>query len=235
MASTSVIPTPRRKRGIDCTSETFYCGGIAFDCVAPPSKRIYRGDRRETYIKALQHLRQVFPDMDDETLRSVLDSCSDDVDAAIDKLTSLRIASSQVVIESPKQPQQPEEWVDALVDEMRESRDVPDARIRAARALGAFEQFILSRSNEKAEKLEKENTLLKRAVAIQAQRLQESRDDIAKLKREAEEQRIELKKAQLTNYSLSVHLRQSNFSHDIDNTKKFSDWGSSHHNNPDVF
>ena len=74
------------------------------------------------------------------------------------------------------QPKTPDEWVSAFVAEMAQSRDVGDAHERAARALASFEAFVVSRQaeTEKNTRLEKENAVLKRAVGIQNQRLQEA-------------------------------------------------------------
>ena len=51
--------------------------------------------------------------------------------------------------------------------------------------------------------------VLKRAVAIQAQRLKSQADDIDRLSKKAEDQADALKRAETTNYSLSCHLRHS--------------------------
>ena len=88
-----------------------------------------------------------------------------------------------------------------------------DALARAARALRAFEAFVIARSapkdDEKVGRLERENAVLKRAVAIQAQRLKSQADDIDRLSKKAEDQADALKRAETTNYSLSCHLRHS--------------------------
>ncbi|KAJ8605205.1 hypothetical protein CTAYLR_000430 [Chrysophaeum taylorii] len=197
--------------------------------------------------QALLRLRAHFPGMDDEALKNVLDSCAHDIDAAIEKLTSLRV--SQLAEEeeqakrhrrdspppksSPHSPQSPEDWVEAFVGEMQQSRDVADAKHRAARALTAFEAFVSARAADKVNRLDRENLVLKRAVAIQAQRLAEARDDkqrdahlISQLKKQADDQNEKLKQAQLSNYSLSVHLRRATDSHGFAGTGGF---------HPDVF
>mmetsp|Transcript_19403 Transcript_19403/g.61025 ORF Transcript_19403/g.61025 Transcript_19403/m.61025 type:complete len:234 (-) Transcript_19403:195-896(-) len=177
---------------------------------------------------ALFRLRGLFPGMDDETLKHVLDSCAHDIDAAIEKLTSLRVSQLEEEEEAEakrqrreaevrrSQPSTGDEWVSAFVGEMQQSRDVADAKVRAARVLSAFEALVTSRSAEKHAQLDKENAVLKRAVAIQAQRLAEARDEkqrdahlISQLRKQADDQTEKLKKAQLSNYSLSVHLRRA--------------------------
>lgn len=116
---------------------------------------------------------------------------------------------------------------------MERSVDVADAKARAARALSAFEAFIVNRTAEKQAQLDKENNVLKRAVAIQAQRLAEARDEkhrdqaiISQLRKQADDQNEKLKQAQLSNYSLSVHLRRATDSTTFSN-------GGVHH--PDVY
>lgn len=182
----------------------------------PSSKRI----NRSCVEFGITRLRSLFPDMDDEALKNVLDSCGHDVDAAIEKLTSLRLTPppQQEKAEPPQERtlESADDWVSALVTEMKESRDVTDAKSRAARVLSAFEQFVASRTAEKQSQLDKENNVLKRAVAIQAQRLAEAKDDkirdqntISQLRKNADDQNEKLKQAQLSNYSLSVHLRRA--------------------------
>lgn len=46
--------------------------------------------------------------------------------------------------QAQQQPQTSEEWVEALVATMSQAKDLPDARVRAAQALQAFEQAAVS-------------------------------------------------------------------------------------------
>lgn len=166
-----------------------------------------------------------------QALKNVLDSCAHDIDAAIQKLTSLRVSQLEEEeahakrqrrdappqpLQATQQPNSADEWVEALVSEMQQSRDVSDAKGRAARALTAFESFVVSRTNDKQAQLDKENSVLKRAVAIQAQRLAEAREEkqrdqllISQLRKQADDQKEKLRQAELANYSLSVHLRKA--------------------------
>lgn len=177
--------------------------------------------------------------MDDTTLSNVLDSCAHNIDLAVEQLSALHLASATEPsgVSSPPRPATPEqpviydesstngggpttrpEWIGAFVTEMSRSRDVGDAHERASRALAAFEAFIVSRcvTKDNSGKLERENGVLKRAVAIQAARLNEAADTVkkqaahvCKLEQLAREQCEKLKQAEHTNYSLSVHLRQA--------------------------
>mmetsp|Transcript_20971 Transcript_20971/g.72423 ORF Transcript_20971/g.72423 Transcript_20971/m.72423 type:complete len:186 (+) Transcript_20971:244-801(+) len=169
--------------------------------------------------------------MDDTTLTHVLDSCAHNIDLAVEQLNALQIASSAAAArQEPAQeppapsgtPRTPAEWISAFVTEMSRSRDVADAHDRAARALAAFEAFVVQRKSadspggDKVVKLERENAVLKRAVTIQAQRLQEARDasardgaEIARLAAVTAAQTEKIKQVELSNYSLSVHLRHA--------------------------
>ena len=181
--TTAICPTPSRKR--PQWSEALF-----------ESDALYSNKRQRS---GFGRLRSLFPEMDDEIIRGVLDGCHQDMDSAIEKLTSLRLQPT--VVETP------DDWVEAFVGEMSRSRDVADAKVRATRALAAFERFIEQRSAEKVGRLEKENALLKRAVSIQAQRLNEARDLTAAQHNDIVRLNDKLKSAELHNYSLSVHLR----------------------------
>ena len=220
MAAVCPTPTSSRKRSyydaddLDCSP---------FSCTPSSAKRLRNSN---DFDNALFKLRSLFPMVDDATVRHVLDACAHDVDAAIAQLSAMHLASTTVATEnepppppapeagSPTpQPQTPDDWVGAFVTEMSKSTDVEDARSRAARALRAFEAFVLARSapkdDDKVLRLERENAVLKRAVAIQAQRLKAQSDDIDRLAKKNEDQADKLKQAEHTNYSLSVHLRHS--------------------------
>lgn len=165
------------------------------------------GSHKRVKFGGLQRLRGLFPMMEDEVLRGVLESCGD-LDAAIEKLTSLRV--------SEERQKTADDWVTVFVSEMQQCRGVPEARTRAALALASFEKFVESRSADNTARLEKENIVLKRAVAIQAQRLQADKDLISSLRKINDDQTDKLKQAQLSNYSLSVHLQQATKENNLD-------------------
>ena len=116
-----------------------------------------------------------------------------------------------------------DQWVDVTVSEMAASADMPDARRRATKILHAFELFAKRRAEESASsevgalkktvaELARDNAVLKRAVTIQSQRMAEVQQkdaEIAELKRMVEASREEVRALEMTNYSLSVHLRQA--------------------------
>ncbi|PSC75400.1 S-isoprenylcysteine O-methyltransferase [Micractinium conductrix] len=82
------------------------------------------------------------------------------------------------------QPQSADQWVDLVVGEMSAAGDMADARRRASEVLQAFEQAAVThakaaqggepeRLRSQLAEAQRENALLKRAVAIQNSRMQE--------------------------------------------------------------
>ena len=80
-------------------------------------------------------------------------------------------------------------------------------------ALRAFESFVSARSSrqadQRADRLERENLVLKRAVAVQARRLEATDGEKAALERTVSAQAERLRRAERTNYALSVHLHRA--------------------------
>ena len=209
-----VAPSPqvsRRKRG--------FCADIS-PIAAPTTKR--------TRFDEVARLRGLFPMVDDQTIRTVFDACKGDVDSAVARLSALALASTAARTAPPSPPRaapepepvatidtarSPDDWVGAFVAEMARSSDIPDARQRAARALRAFESFVSARSSRQAEqradRLERENLVLKRAVAVQARRLEATDGEKAALERTVSAQAERLRRAERTNYALSVHLHRA--------------------------
>ena len=210
-----VAPSPQvsRKRG--------FCADIS-PIAAPTTKR--------TRFDGYARLRGLFPMVDDQTIRTVFDACKGDIDSAVARLSALALASTAArAPPSPPSPprapepepaaatietaRSPDDWVGAFVAEMARSSDIPDARQRAARALRAFEQFVSARSSrqadQRADRLERENLVLKRAVAVQARRLEATDGEKAALERTVSAQAERLRRAERTNYALSVHLHRA--------------------------
>mmetsp|Transcript_26955 Transcript_26955/g.82997 ORF Transcript_26955/g.82997 Transcript_26955/m.82997 type:complete len:221 (+) Transcript_26955:474-1136(+) len=177
-------------------------------------------------LDGLERLRALFPMLDDHTVRGVFDACANDVDAAIARLSALALASAKPPPPPAPVPDEsdgddaalgearsPDEWVGAFVSEMAKSADVGDARRRAARALRAFESFVASRTSqaadERVDRLERENAVLRKAVAIQSQRLGAAADENRRLSGEAGTARDALRRAERVNYGLSVQLKHA--------------------------
>ena len=106
---------------------------------------------------------------------------------------------------------------------MSASSDLSDARARAARLLSAFEAAVhggAGGAGGEADALRgaldaalRDNAILKRAVAIQNARQQEAaaaaEAQVAELRAALAAQGSQLAAAQLSAYSLSVHLREA--------------------------
>ncbi|BDA50624.1 hypothetical protein COCOBI_16-3000 [Coccomyxa sp. Obi] len=210
----------------------------------------------------LAALRGLFPDMEEKVLADILDTCGDNIDAAIKRLGQLHLtahcvadvpeataapanpepsqdskpgvdtaalpkADSHASVSPPPEnaegPQTPADWVEALVQQMAGAKDVDDARDRASRVLQAFEQAVLRQSarsqpdmtalRNHLNELSRDNHILKRAVAIQNTRMQEAcgaKDaEISSLRSALAQYEQKVRTLELSNYSLSMHLRQA--------------------------
>ncbi|EFN57660.1 hypothetical protein CHLNCDRAFT_142806 [Chlorella variabilis] len=140
-------------------------------------------------------------------------------------------------------PKSAEEWVDFVVHEMAAAKDMADARARASKVLQAFEQAAVQHSKHQGsapdpERLrgqlceaQRENQLLKRAVAIQNARLQElsgKEAEVAQLRQMLEGFQQKVHALEVQNYSLALHLKQAADGKDAMQAAGFK-------NNPDVF
>ena len=154
-------------------------------------------------------------------------------------------------------PRNPEEWVEGLVSEMASARDMVDARSRAVKILSSFEGFVLDHSSSTGpragqgagegagagaasmlranEELLKENSILKRAVQIQNQKLIERAQaheaqvshqeaEMAHLRGAVAHQQEQIRQLEMSNYSLAIHLQRA---------EQGGPMGS--HRHPDVF
>ncbi|KAJ4845511.1 hypothetical protein Tsubulata_013033 [Turnera subulata] len=119
------------------------------------------------------------------------------------------------------------EWVDLFVREMMGATSVDDAKARASRVLEVLEKSISSRAaeesaqsfekenmmlKEKIEVLIRENSILKRAVAIQHERQKDFEDknrELEHLKQLVAQYQEQLRTLEVNNYALSMHLRQA--------------------------
>ena len=107
-----------------------------------------------------------------QAVTTVLAECGNDIDAAIRRLTQLKIESAEqpTAAQSPAPqpaagpsgrqqdnfrhggeagsstgPQTADGWVDGLVQEMAAAKDMADAKTRATKVLHSFEQFVSER------------------------------------------------------------------------------------------
>lgn len=124
-------------------------------------------------------------------------------------------------------PRDGSKWVDLFVSEIMNSSGIEDARARTFRALDVLEKSIVAQANVEATKnfpnestilkeqvklLLGENTILKKAVAIQHQRqkdFEEKNKELENLKQLLSQYQEQLRKLEVNNYALAMHLRQS--------------------------
>ena len=129
-------------------------------------------------------------------------------------------------------PAEVDAWAEGLVGEMAAASDVGDARSRAATVLRGFESALLHRvasaaaaesssssggiasaaaTAARAAALERDCSLLKRAVALQASRLQgaaqQRQQETLALTRALQEARARVQQLEMTNFALAAHLR----------------------------
>ncbi|XP_038717837.1 uncharacterized protein LOC120010948 [Tripterygium wilfordii] len=118
-------------------------------------------------------------------------------------------------------------WVDLFVREMQSATSLDDARARTSSLLKILEKSICQKAGEAVaqsfqkegcmlkEQIEgviRENTILKRAVAIQHERQKEFEDrnkEVQHLKQLVSEYQEQLRKLEVNNYALMMRLRQS--------------------------
>lgn len=124
-------------------------------------------------------------------------------------------------------PKDGSEWVELLVKEMANSSNMDDAKARATRVLELLETSIRTRAtaeaaqNSQMENIElkgqidnliRENTILKRAVAIQYERHKEHDErnqELQHLKQLVSQYQEQLRTLEVNNYALNMHLKQA--------------------------
>ncbi|EAZ43781.1 hypothetical protein OsJ_28401 [Oryza sativa Japonica Group] len=135
-------------------------------------------------------------------------------------------------------PSSSTQWVEILVNEMTNASNMDDAKARASRVLEVFEKsmtahvgamgsfqkvtkvslFLLgnlvesSVYKEQFEAITRENTILKKAVAIQHERQKEHdgrNQEIQQLKQLVAQYQEQIRSLEVNNYALSMHLRQA--------------------------
>ncbi|KAF8407154.1 hypothetical protein HHK36_006280 [Tetracentron sinense] len=143
------------------------------------------------------------------------------------------VASSVDPLASNNLPVDGAEWVELFVREMMSASNMDDARARASRVLEVLEKSICARVGveavqsshkenmmlkEQVEVLVRENTILKRAVAIQYERQKEydnRSQELQHLKQLVSQYQEQLRTLEVNNYALSMHLRQAQQSNSL--------------------
>ncbi|KAI3761508.1 hypothetical protein L1987_51926 [Smallanthus sonchifolius] len=197
-------------------------------------------------------LRVVFPNIDKQLLEKALEESGNDLDLAIKSLNELCLGyvdGNSGLSETEKYntventsvhanaPRNGAEWVELFVTEMMNATSVDDARSRAMSMLESLEKSIKERSGgEAAQSLHKENmvlkeqievvlrenTILKRAIAIQHERQKDYNDstrEVQHLKQLLSMHQEQLMTLQVNNYALTMHLKQAQESNCIPGNK----------------
>eukprot|EP00884_Botryococcus_braunii_P021765 jgi/Botrbrau1/8272/Bobra.0251s0001.1 len=184
---------------------------------------------------AIQYLNKLY--ISSETQGSLSSEDHEkDVQKAVDWATSTPPTAAGHREEKPSTPHTPEEWVETLVDQMSQAKTMDEARQRAAQVLQAFERAVLDHGQvgdiadlrAQLESFSRDNAILKRAVAIQNKRLQDignKEEELNTLRSTVQQYEQKIHTLEVSNYSLSMHLRQA--------TEPNSFMSGQH--NPDVF
>ncbi|KAI3671519.1 hypothetical protein L1987_87257 [Smallanthus sonchifolius] len=187
-------------------------------------------------------LRAVFPNIDKQLLEKALEESGNDLDLAIKSLNELCLGyvdGNSGLSETEKYntventsvhanaPRNGAEWVELFVTEMMNATSVDDARSRAMSILESLEKSIkeccggeaaqsLHKENmvlkEQIEVVLRENTILKRAIAIQHERQKDYNDstrEVQHLKQLLSMHQEQLRTLQVNNYALTMHLKQA--------------------------
>ncbi|XP_016553211.1 uncharacterized protein LOC107852687 isoform X2 [Capsicum annuum] len=176
---------------------------------------------------AVDQLRALFPDIDSQLLEKALEECGNDLDAAVKKLHELHLSHGEGKSVTEADGEMNDEWVELFVREMMSATSTDDARTRATRVLGSLEKSISDGARaaaaqnfrkenvmlkEQIEMIFRDNTILKRAVAIQHERQKEFNDknqEVHQLKQLLVQYQEQLRTLEVNNYSLKMHLQQA--------------------------
>lgn len=183
------------------------------------------GDDIETAIKSLTELRLVSIENTGFAVGK-----ETEYQNQLHDVTANGMANGDTVnVENSPHQQQPvngADWVDLFVREMLSASNIDDARTRVSRALELLEKSICERvitdardiqqenlmMKEQLQALVQENSLLKRAVAIQHERQKEFEDrgqELHNLKQMVSQYQEQLRNLEVNNYSLTMHLKQA--------------------------
>ncbi|KAL6854545.1 hypothetical protein ACP4OV_019107 [Aristida adscensionis] len=137
------------------------------------------------------------------------------------------VPSVESVSSADNFPSSSTQWVEVLVNEMASASNLDDAKARASRVLEVFERSMTSCTGadaqlnfqkensvykEQLEAVLKENTILKKAVAIQHERQKEHDErgqELQRLKQMVIHYQEQVRNLEVNNYALSMHLRQA--------------------------
>ncbi|KAG6606811.1 hypothetical protein SDJN03_00153, partial [Cucurbita argyrosperma subsp. sororia] len=160
----------------------------------------------------IDQLQNLFPQMDHQLLVRVLEECGNDLDAAIKSLSNMCLGST---VENPVATTAAETNLDQGL-----TLEALESSISARAGADAAQNFHKENMQlkEQIEVLLRENTILKRAVAIQHERQKEFEDknlELQHLKQLVSQYQEQLRTLEVNNYALTMHLKQAQQSSSI--------------------
>ncbi|KAJ3698216.1 hypothetical protein LUZ61_001921 [Rhynchospora tenuis] len=185
---------------------------------------------------AIKSLTDLHLEPEESNLPSVAGTCTNGVPVNAHLATEGQVLSNDGKVCSAagsmpgaqnNHPSGASEWVELFVQEMMNASDMDDARSRASRALEALEKSIISSVNvegmqnvqkenlllkEQMEAVLRENSILKRAVAIQHDRQKEQEEqnqEVQHLRQMVSQYQEQVRTLEVNNYALTMHLRQA--------------------------
>ncbi|KAG2324570.1 hypothetical protein Bca52824_007298 [Brassica carinata] len=186
---------------------------------------------------SLDQLRTAFPHLELTVLVEALEEHGSDLNAAMKSLYALVSAEEERAAGNKEKadaagaafaalPASADDWVSLLVREVTQSTGTDDAKVRTERVLEALEKTLSARAHQEAgkkfqeesvavqqqvEALIKDNTVLKRAVAIQHERqkaLEDANQQLEFLKQLVPQYQEKVRNLEVNNYALKLQLEQ---------------------------
>ncbi|KAB2025292.1 hypothetical protein ES319_D06G140500v1 [Gossypium barbadense] len=191
------------------------------------------GNNIDTTIKRLQELHLGAADATGEKMGPVEELGTTAEQGTVTNNGEAADTTAQIPSAPETLPVDGAEWVDLFVGEMMGASSVDDAKARASKLLEVLEKSISEHvAKEAAQSFHKENmmlkeqiqvliqenTVLKRAVAIQHERQKEYQDknnELEHLKQLVSQYQEQLRTLEVNNYALTMHLRQAQQSNSI--------------------
>ncbi|CDY41114.1 BnaC05g11050D [Brassica napus] len=185
-----------------------------FRCYSPSDSPIWSSPPSSS----LDQLRTAFPHLELTVLVKALEEHGNDICAAMRSLHSEKKAEKLA---------NKEFHAVAGGTEVTQSTGIDDAKVRASKVLEALEQALSSRAREEAgkifqeekvavqqqvEDLMKDNTVLKRAVAIQHERqkaFEDANQQLELLKQVIPQYQEKIRNLEMNNYALNLRLQQA--------------------------
>ncbi|XP_048612143.1 uncharacterized protein LOC106390472 [Brassica napus] len=207
-----------------------------FRCYSPSDSPIWSSPPSSS----LDQLRTAFPHLELTVLVKALEEHGNDLCAAtrslhseekkaeeLANMESHAVAGGTFTADSDNHPASGDDWVGLLIREVTQSTGIDDAKVRAAKVLQSLEQTLSSRAREEAgkifqeekvavqqqvEDLMKDNTVLKRAVAIQHERqkaFEDANQQLELLKQVIPQYQEKIRNLEMNNYALNLRLQQA--------------------------